>query len=780
MKSASTPESDQCGVGQESAAAPDRSLLARWGRWAARRWWVVLAGWLVALAASAMLYPHFQDRQTAVSYRVSGSDSDQVATTLKKEFPRLGTESDVLVFDSDTMTVEDPAYQRAIADSVRALSKRSEVGRIAPPTRQTRRQQVSADGRTALALVTMTGKARHLQDLAPRLQRDLNRDAQRASGGAVDAYLVGYAPTADAVITTEAESAEQAESLGVPAALLVLLLATGAGIAAVLPLGLAACGVVLAFGALGGVSYATSVDGLLSTVVPMIGLGVGIDYALFTVSRFREELAKRRRGRERPDRSAVYDSVAIAMGRSGKTILLSGIVVMVCMLTLTVLHAATFRQLGLGMSLSVACALLSSLTLLPAMLGLLKHRVEWIPMPWRRRVIGARASGGRGPIGRLAHGIMRAPIPVTVVTVVALLIVAVPLLNLRLGIDLGISALSDKPAGKGQQILSDKFTPGALMPVDVIYRSADGKLDAKDLATLYRLRQAIAHDHDVSQVTTAVDTLDAGASPTRRVAQLRSAAMVSSDQRSAYLSVVPSVSPDSRAAMDLVGRLRGSITDRAVPGSTAQVTVGGPTAEFVDISTETKDKLWLVIGLVLVLSFLFLMTAFRSLLLPVKAIIMNLLATGATYGMVVWIFQEGHLEGALDFQAQGIIQAYLPLVTFALLFGLSMDYEVFLVRRIQESWKRSGNNTHAVAEGLEHTALPITAAALIMVVVFGSFVTAEVLELKQLGFALALAILVDATLIRLLLVPAVMRLAGRANWWLPRWLDRLLPRLDID
>jgi RND superfamily putative drug exporter len=235
--------------------------------------------------------------------------------------------------------------------------------------------------------------------------------------------------------------------------------------------------------------------------------------------------------------------------------------------------------------------------------------------------------------------------------------------------------------------------------------------------------------------------------------------------------VVLSVAPDSPAALDVVRQVRALSSD---------VLVGGPTAEFLDLADETRDKTWPLVGLVLALSFVLLTVVFRSLLLPLKAVVMNLLATGAAYGLLVWGFQDGHLARSLDFVSSGSIQAYLPPTAFALLFGLSMDYEVFLVRRVQEGWHATGDTTRAVADGLRHTARPITAAAAIMAAVFGSFVTSDVLELKQIGFGLAAAVLIDATLIRVVLVPAVMRLAGRWNWWLPAPLARVLPHVDTD
>ncbi|WP_047865381.1 MMPL family transporter, partial [Rubrobacter aplysinae] len=522
------------------------------------------------------------------------------------------------------------------------------------------------------------------------------------------------------------------------------------------------------------------IDSLLSTVVPMIGLGVGIDYALFIVSRFREELMRRRTPEERPGRGAVEDAVAVSMGRTGKTILLSGIIVMLCLSTLLVVNSPSFSQMGLGASLAVGCALLVALTLLPALLGLLGHRVESGRLPWRDRVVGAEPGGDRhGLLARWARLVMRRPVIVAVLVTSVLLVAAVPTLSMRLGIDLGIPALEDTRVGQGQQILAEEFSPGLLSPIQVAYTSTDGPLSEADLRAVARLDERASRDPAVARVTSVADAAGAGGRQSDPSPEpLRQSPLVSGDGESTYLTVVPSVEPDSAEAMDLAERLRGDIApDATGSASDARVLVGGSPAEFVDISDETQDKLWVVIGLVLALSFVFLTLVFRSLLLPLKAILMNLLATGASFGLLVWTFQQGHLQEVLGFEP-GSIVVYLPLILFALLFGLSMDYEVFLVRRIQESWRQTGDNEHAVAEGLEHTALPITAAAAIMVAVFGSFVAGEVLEIKQIGFALALAIFLDATLVRIVLVPAVMRLAGRANWWLPRWLDRRLPSLE--
>jgi RND superfamily putative drug exporter len=730
---------------------------------------VIIVVWVLVVAGSVVVYPHFVERQTAATFDVPGSESDRAEQVLAEEFPSLGDEQDVVVFQSEELAAEDPAYQREISDALDSLQERPEVEQVVPPTGPEGTGMVSDDGRTAVASVTLTGSETSLQESAPRLQELVGG----ASDNGVSAYLVGYSPLSERLIEQETASTARAESIGVPVALGILLLATGAVVAAGLPLVLAVTGVVLSFGVLGVVSYATTLDSLLSTVVPMIGLGVGIDYTLFIVSRFREELMRRSTSGERPERSAVEDAVAMSMGRTGKTILFSGIIVMLCLSTLLVVNSPSFSQMGFGAALAVGCALLVALTLLPAMLGLLGHRVEFGRLPWRRRVIGAEPGTDRhGALARWARLVMRRPVVVAVLVTGVLLVAAVPTLNMRLGIDLGIPALEDTPVGQGQQILSEEFAPGFLSPIQVAYTSTDGPLSEEDLQAITRLDEQASQDPAVAQVSSVVDAAgerQSGGS----LESLRQSPLVSEDGESTYLTVVPSVEPDSAEAMDLVERLRGDVAPDAA-GSEARVLVGGSPAEFVDVSDETRDKLWVVIGLVLALSFVFLTLVFRSLLLPLKAILMNLLATGASFGLLVWVFQQGHLEELLGFEPHSIV-VYLPLILFALLFGLSMDYEVFLVRRIQESWRRTGDNEYAVTEGLEHTALPITAAAAIMVAVFGSFVAGEVLEIKQIGFALAVAIFVDATLVRIVLVPAVMRLAGRANWWLPRWLDRRLP-----
>jgi RND superfamily putative drug exporter len=393
-----------------------------------------------------------------------------------------------------------------------------------------------------------------------------------------------------------------------------------------------------------------------------------------------------------------------------------------------------------------ACTLLAALTLLPAVLGQLGFAINRGALPARMRPANASSDGNDRPGGwaRWAMAVMRHPVRALAISAAILLLGATPALGLRYGLSLGVLTVSEAPSGKGEQILSSFFAPGAAAPMQIIltYPSKTG------------------HNSTVM----AARALAADLERDTRVAGLR-------EQRGSVgvlLTVVSSVAVDSSAASALVEHLRRDVAPalRARWGTT--ILVGGATAALVDLANETSTRFPLVLALIMGVSLLFLAIVFRSPLLAIEAVLMNLLSTGAMLGVLVFVFQNGHGEQLLGFTGTGFIQAFVPLTVFALLFGLSMDYEVFLIRRIQEEWKVTHDNRRSIAIGVEHTARPIAAAAAIMVAVFGSFITANLLELEQLGFAVAVGIAVDATLIRLVLVPALMRLFGDWNWWWPQ------------
>ncbi len=763
------------------------SLAVRWGIWVARRRWWVLGAWVAILFAASASYPHLIRSLVATDYSVTGSESAAVAKLMEGDFAAAGAEQDVIAFDSGTLTIGDPAYRRTVERVLARARAQPGVVSVVGPTAPAARDQVSADGHAALATVGLAGDDRQRGNRAAELQDSV---AAAAAGSPVDAYLTGYSPVANDLTEVENTDVERAESIGVPVAFVVLVLALGAVVAAFVPLITAAFALMATYGVLAAATGFASFDALLLSIVTMIGVGVSIDYSLFVLTRFREELVRRRR-EGHPD--PVPAAVGTAMTTSGRTIAFSGAIVMVSLFSLFVVHAPLFREIAAGAVLVVACTLITAWTMLPALLAALGDRVDRWALPARLRPrYEEPASAGPGGWERWARTVLARPW-LALPAVAFLLLLALPMLGLRFGIDLGLSSLADEPSGKAEQVLARSFSPGALSPIQIVAsHRGPGELDSGDLAAIGRLTARLERDPRVAAVYSITGVLEeeGGAVSPRSLAALEAEPRakpllaqvlnIGDGSNRTIVTVVPGVPIDSNAATELVKDIRDRVIPAQAAGGGPQMLVGGTTAQFVDLSAESIGKLPLVVALVLALSFLYLMAIFRSLLIPAKAVLMNLLATAAAFGLVTWVFQDGHLSGLLGFTGVGYIQTFLPITVFALLFGLSMDYEVFLIRSMQERWLETHDNDDAVATGLARTARPILAAAAIMAAVFGCFLVADVLELKEFGLALAAAVVIDATLVRLLLVPAIMKVAGRANWWLPAWLGRLLPTVRLD
>ncbi|KQY29218.1 hypothetical protein ASD42_27230 [Nocardia sp. Root136] len=682
----------------------------------------------------------------APNYGVDQAASTQASALVQRYFAGMGNEQDVIVFDSPDGGIADPG-RRAVVDRVLAAA-RAETGvvTVIGPFDPIAKNQVSGDGHAALALVALEGDASSLPARAAALQRAV----AGATGAGVTANVTGFSPITNDLTAVETAATTEAESIGLPLALVILVLAFGAVLAAALPLLLAIAGLTLTFGVLYLLSYALTFDAFLITIVTMIGTGIGIDYAMFIVSRFREELARRRITGPAP--AAIAEATGVAVATSGRTIAFSGVVVGISVCSFFIMDSPIFREVGTGVLVSVVCTLIAALTLLPAILGVLGHRVnKWqLPLRWRPADARSDSAAAHGRWARWAHLVMRRPVLFATAAGSILLVAAIPIGSLRYGIDLGTASLGDHPTAKAQLVLDRSFDPGAVSPVQVVITGpSDGALDAGGQQQAQRLATNLAGDHRVGDIETLIN-----------------------DNRM-LLNVVPKVAIDSGEAIALVRHIRDDLA-ADMPGT--RVLVGGATAGFVDLSDETTQKLPWVVALVLGMSLLFLLVIFRSVALPIKAVLMNLLATAAATGLTVAVFQWGYGAALLGFTSPGFLQVYIPITVFVLLFGLSMDYEVFLIRRIQEAWEDGHDTDSAIAVGIEHTARPITAAAAIMVAVFGSFLIAPVPELKQFGFSLAIAIAIDATLVRLVLVPALIKLFGDWNWWLPAGLDRVLPR----
>ena len=780
------------GRGPDHGSQPPRSrpsLSVRWGTWVARHKWWVLGAWLVLLVVAGLSYPHLMSNLSAPDYSVTGSDSEEVANLISADFTTIGAEQDIIVFDSSKLKTTDKEYKDAVDRVVKAVKDHEGVVAVVSPYDPGSDAQISADKRAAFATLGLNGSDRERADLST----DLQDVVARAVGAApVDAYLTGYSQSANDTTEVENADVERAESIGIPIALAVLVIALAAVVAGLLPLIVALFSLTFTFGILSLLIAWRPLDSFLLSIVTMVGVGISIDYSLFILSRYREELVK---ARDAGDAEPVVTAVGVAMRTSGRTILFSGSIVAISLFSLFVVKSPLFTGMAFGAVLVVICTLLTAWTMLPALLAALGRRVNWLSLPkkWQPAADVAGDAGKISGWGRWARTVLKHPW-LALPAVALLVLFALPVVNMTLGIDLGLAAISDTATGKAEVVLTSEFSPGLLSPIQILAsHEGSGQLSQSDLTAIDKLTKSLAKDDRVAaaySIATLLEETVGDVSPDAlkqlekdKAAASTVAQMVNVDNGSnrTIITVVTKAPIDSTAATDLVRDLRDTVIPKYATASGPQMLVGGETAQFEDIGNETLSKLPIVMAIVLALSFCYLLIVFRSLLIPAKAVLMNLLATFAAFGLTTWVFAGGHLEGVFGFTSVGFVQTYLPVMVFALLFGLSMDYEVFLVGRMQEEWLRTHDNDEAVVVGVARTARVITAAAAIMAAVFGCFLVADVLELKEFGFALAIAVVLDATLIRLLMVPAIMKVAGgKANWWLPGFLERILPKVKVE
>jgi putative drug exporter of the RND superfamily len=480
-----------------------------------------------------------------------------------------------------------------------------------------------------------------------------------------------------------------------------------------------------------------------TAAVAMVGIGVGIDYALFIVTRYRENLAA---GLD-PERSVVH-----SIDTAGRAVLFAGSTVVISVLGLWLMRTSIMRGVSIAIAIGVLTTMLAAVTLLPALLGFVGRNVDKWKIGRRKEATSSRQSSWY----RWSRVIQRRPWPAAIVGLVILLVLTIPLFAMRLG----FTDPGNRPTGdttrRAYDLISEGFGPGFNGPLLLAAETPDGE---SDLAAMQQLRDTLNDTPGVAFAT------DPQSNPEGNVA---------------IMQVFPTSDPQAEATADLVQRLRDRVIPDVLAGNEVDVKVGGLTAAADDFAAYTSDRLPLFIGAVLLLSFLLLMLVFRSLLVPLKAVIMNLLSIGAAFGVIVAVFQWGWGASLIGVGREAPIEAWAPVFIFAIVFGLSMDYEVFLLSRIREEYDRTGDNATAVADGLALTARVITAAAAIMVCVFGSFIFGPEVALKIMGLGLAVAVLVDATVVRLVLVPSTMELLGDWNWWIPKWLDRILPRVHVE
>jgi putative drug exporter of the RND superfamily len=551
-----------------------------------------------------------------------------------------------------------------------------------------------------------------------------------------------------------AQGSSSPEGLGFLGAAIVLLIAFGSVVAAGLPLGVALVGLGISSGGLIPLlANVIDVPDWTTAVSGLIGIGVGIDYALLVLTRFRSAM---RDGKDR------HDAVIEAVTTAGRSVIIAGCTVVIAVLGLMLTGLSYMYGVAIATSLAVLTVMFASITLLPAFLGYLGPRVDKLRIPFLGRSLKRadeaerqRERGGESPAARWSHFVQRRPWPAAIIALAILLALAAPALGMRLGFPDAGNDPPDTMTRQAYDLNTEGFGPGSNGPVVV----AATLSSPSDKATIDQLANQIRADQDVKFVP-----------PPR----------FNSSGDAAIITVIPKSSPQDQTTEDLVHRLRDDTVPTAVGGSGADVKIGGVTAALEDQSTYMTDRMPLFIAGVVGLSFLLLLVAFHSPLISLKAGIMNLLSVSAAYGVMTLAANGGGLSNLIGIDHEVPVAPFMPVMMFAILFGLSMDYEVFLVSRIREEYLKDGNTTRAVADGLAKTARVITAAAAIMVVVFLSFVTSNEVFLKLFGIGLASAIFLDATVVRMVLVPAVMQLLGKWNWWIPSWLERRLPRLDVE
>ncbi|MEV7210181.1 MULTISPECIES: MMPL family transporter [unclassified Streptomyces] len=710
------------------------AALARWcvqHRLAAVLLWLLAFGG-VATAATVAGSAYSND------YGIPDTGSDRAYRLLESRFPDLGGDSDTIVWHTTTGTVRAPDVEQAMTRTLDRVADLPGVAAVTNPYHDPDSPLISENADTAYATVTFDAAS---QDIDPAQARAVVDTAEAAETDGLQVELGG-----SAIALTESGGSHLAEAVGVAVAAVVLFLAFGTVAAALLPIATALVSVGTAYAGITLLGHAMTVADFAPMLGTLIGLGVGIDYALFIVTRHRRGL---KRG------LSVTDAAAEAVATTGRAVVFAGATVCIALLGMLILRLSFLNGVAVAASLTVILTVAASVTLLPALLSYIGPRA--LSRRERRRLAehGPEPEVPTGLAARWSAFVERRPKLLGALALVVITVLALPTLGLRLG----TSDQGNDPRGtttrQAYDLLADGFGPGVNGPLTLVteVRGAEDRL--------------------------ALDNLDATLRTTEGVSSV-TPVMYNSGGDAAHLTVVPESAPQSQQTSDLVERLRSEVLPRAEAGTALDVHVGGVTAGYDDFADVIVGKLPLFVGVVIGLGCLLLLLAFRSVGIPLKAAAMNVAAVAAAFGVVVAIFQWGWGSELLGLGSAGPIEPFLPVIMVSVLFGLSMDYQVFLVSRMYEEWLETGDNRRAVRVGLAETGRVINSAAVIMISVFLAFVLSGDRVIAMFGIALAAAVALDAFVLRTLLVPALMHLLGRANWWLPRRLDALLPRISIE
>ncbi len=708
--------------------------MAAMARWCFRRRAWVLIAWLALLVILGVT-----GRAAGSAYSdtlaLPGTGSTTALNLLGKAFPGHAGDQDTIVWRASG-GVHAPAVQARITAMLDKVTAAPAVASVTSPYSARGAPQVSRDGQIAYATVVFDAQANSVP------HADVTRvvhlaEAARAPGLQVD---LGGQAVENALRPSVGISA----AVGVVAAALVLLIAFGSLLAMLLPLVIAIAALASGLMTVGLATHAVAIPSIGPTLGILIGLGVGIDYALFIVTRHRANL---KAGMSPPE------AATAALNTSGRAVLFAGATVCIALLGMLVLGVGYISGLGIAAAITVLFTVAAATTLLPALLGFLGMRV--LSRRERRRLAAAGPAhdGATGLWARWAAFVQRHPVPLAAGAAAVMVVLAIPVLSLRLGSSDAANDPAATTTHHAYELLSEGFGPGFNGPLEL----AGTTTSPADTAAFTRLANTLRTEPGITSVSAPVP--GHGAS---------------------LISVIPATSPEAKATSTLISALRDSVIPAAEHGTTMHVYVGGSTATNGDFAAVIAHKLLLFIAVILGLGFLLLMLAFRSLLIPAVAAVMNLLAAGASFGVLVAVFQYGWGLRPLDLGQAGPVESFLPVLMLAVLFGLSMDYEVFLVSRIREEWAATGDNRQAVRAGQASTGRVIIAAATIMICVFSAFILSGQQITGEFGLGLAAAVLLDAFILRTIAVPALMHLSGRANWWLPSGMDRILPHLSIE
>ncbi|MFC5029834.1 MMPL family transporter [Streptomyces sp. So13.3] len=710
--------------------------MAALARWCLRRRLTVVLLWIVALAGLAA-GAALAGSAYSNDYGIPGTESGRATALLEQAFPHQAGDSDTIVWHTDgTGSVRADGVEQRMTRTLDRIAKLPGVASVTNPYSPEGAGRISHDGRTAYADVTFGSAA---DDIGAGQAKAVVDTAKAAEGGGLRVELGGTA-----VAATESGSAHLSELIGIGVAAVVLLLAFGSFAAMCLPIATALMGVGTAYMGIELLGHVMTVADFAPMLGMLIGLGVGIDYALFIVTRHRRGL---KRG------LSVRDAAEQAVSTTGRAVVFAGGTVCVALLGMLILQLSFLNGVAVAAALTVMLTVAASITLLPALLSMIGMKA--LSRRERRRLTehGPQPEVPTGLAARWSAFVERHPKLLGSLAAAVMLVLALPTLSLHLG----TSDQGNNPAAsttrQAYELLADGFGPGTNGPLTLVadLQGADARL------ALDQLPQTLRDTPGVASVTSATVSGDTG-----------------------VITVVPDTAPQSRDTSELVNRLRDDVLPQAEDGSSLQVYVGGPTASYDDFASVIIGKLPLFIGAVVGLGCLLLLLAFRSIGIPLKAAAMNVAAVASSFGIVVAIFQWGWGSEFLGLGAAGPIEPFLPVIMVSVLFGLSMDYQVFLVSRMYEEWLETKDNRRAVRVGLAETSRVINSAAVIMIAVFLAFVLSGDRVIAMFGIGLAAAVALDAFILRTLLVPALMHMLGGANWWLPGWLDRRLPRISIE